>query len=261
MPITTDLGINKYLLYNGTVTLMFNPIGHRYTVNGEKKIGVTTALSVISKPALLQWAVNVAIDELKVNLKAGVAYDELQLANTLESARLAHKKKKEEAAGFGTLVHNWIEKYIKGQNPEPLVNKTLNDAVQTFLKWVEQNNVKFIASEKPVYSKKYDYCGTIDFICEIDGKKYIGDLKTSKGIYDEYSMQVAAYRYADEEESGTQYAGSIIVRIPKTEDDDVEIAYINNYQKNCKAFLYALGLKRTLDDFKNLARGGEKHAE
>ena len=236
MPIKNEL-VKKQLLYGGTVELMFNPIGHKYTVDGVRKLGVTTPLSVISKPALLQWAVNLAVDDIKNNILAGTAYDELQLSNVLEAARTAHRKRKEEAADFGTLVHNWIEKYIKGENPPPLVNKTLNDAVNVFLKWVKDNNVKFTASEKPLYSKKHDYCGTIDFTCEINGKRYLGDLKTSKGIYDEHFMQLAAYRYADEEETGKPYAGAFIVRIPKTEDDRVEIANANNYKTCFKGFV------------------------
>lgn len=248
--------IKKYSLYNGEITLMFNETGHRYTVNGTSKVGVTSILGIINKPALIQWAVNEGVAFLKDNLKAGVAYDELELNNLLETAKKAHRVRKTEAADFGTLAHSWIEKYIKGENPDPLVNKNLQSAINVFLKWVKDNNVKFISSEQPVYSKKYDYCGTFDFMCEIDGKRFIGDLKTSKGIYGEYHMQLAAYRYAVEEETGKEIDGCFIVRIPKTEDDKVEIAQINNYKQNAKAFLYAVGLYKTKTHLDNLLKNG-----
>lgn len=250
--------IKKHSLYNGTVELIFNTKGHRYTVNGESKVGVTSILSIINKPALIQWAVNEGVSYIKENLKAGTTYDEIELHNILENAKKAHRVRKTEAADFGTLAHSWIEKYIKGENPEPLVNKTLQNAINVFLKWVDEKNVKFIASEQPIYSKKYDYCGTYDFLCEIDGKRYIGDLKTSKGIYGEYHMQLAAYRYAVEEETQTPVDGCLIVRIPKTEDDHVEIAHMNNYNANAKAFLYAVGLYKTKTHLDNLLKKGDE---
>lgn len=256
MPISNDSFVKKFKLYNGEVEMIFNDKGHRYLVNGEEKIGVTTALGIMNKPALIPWAVNETVGYLKNELKAGQAYDEFELNNLLENAKKAHRVRKQNAADFGTVAHKWIEKYIKGENPEPPVNKTLKKAVEVFVKWVKDNNVKFIASEQPVYSKKYDYCGTVDFICEINGKRYIGDLKTSKGIYAEYHMQLAAYRYALEEEHQISYAGCLIVRIPKEEDDVVEIAHINNYQHNAKAFLYALNLTKTTNLLKSLTKGG-----
>lgn len=250
--------VKRFSLYGGTVELLFNDKGHRYIVNGIEKIGVTTALSIINKPALIQWAVNEAVTYLKSELKAGQGYDELELNNLLETAKKAHRVRKQNAADFGTIAHKWIERYIKGENPEPPVNNTLRKATEVFLKWVKDNNVEFISSEQPVYSKKYDYCGTVDFICKVNGNYYIGDLKTSKGIYQEYHMQLAAYRYALEEETGQSYAGSLIVRIPKEEDDKIEIAHINNYRDNARAFFYALGLYRTNNLLQSLTKGGQK---
>lgn len=257
--LNTNTQLNKtHKLYKGEVQLVFNDAGHRYQVDGKEKVGVTTALSVINKPALLQWAVNEAINYLKNEFKAGQGYDELELNNLLENAKKAHRVRKQTAADFGTLAHKWIEQYIKGENPEPPVNKNLRKATEVFIKWVKDNNVVFTHCEQPVYSRKYDYCGTVDFICEIDGKSFIGDLKTSKGIYSEYHMQLAAYRIALEEEHEKSYAGTLIVRIPKEEDDNVEIAYINNYRENARAFLYALGLYKTTTLLKNFAKGGAK---
>ena len=51
-----------------------------------------------------------------------------------------------------------------------------------------------IAWDVPVFSEKYGYAGTIDYVCTIDGKTYIVDFKTSKQVWPEYELQVSAYK-------------------------------------------------------------------
>lgn len=99
-------------LYNGSVEISFDDKYHTYKVDGERVEGVTTPLSVISKPALLFWAVNQAISYLETELKPGVSYDEIQIKNLLNTAKSAHRRKKEGAADMGTLLHEVIEKWI-----------------------------------------------------------------------------------------------------------------------------------------------------
>lgn len=246
---------NTISMYDGTVQMTYNDAGHKYVVNGTEVMGVTSALQVINKPALIQWGINLALSYVAENIKAGEKYDEIKLKEVITAAKTAHRKKKEEAADFGTMVHEWIESYIKGQNPKPLVNDLLQKACETFITWAKENKVVFTSSEKIIYSKKHNYAGTCDFTCTINGKKFVGDIKTSNGIYDEYSMQTAAYRLALEEETGETYDGMVIVRVPKVEDDKVEIAYINNYEKNARAFLCALYLKQHFNLLKAQKKG------
>lgn len=245
-------------LYNETVKIYYNDKGHKYLLNGKSLLGVTSVLSVINKPALVQWAANCVVDYLKVKIEAGAGLDELKLDTLFKEAKQHYKTISEDAKVFGTLVHNWIEAYIKGKNPAPLVNDNARKAVDTFLAWAKEKNVKFTSSEKIIYSKKFDYAGTCDFTCEIDGKRYVGDIKTSKGIYEEYLLQVAAYRYALQEEEGKDYDGMLIVRIPKSEDDTVEIANVNNYKQNATAFMNALSLYRHLQLLKATKKGDVK---
>jgi hypothetical protein len=255
--ITSDIQ-KKVKLYNGEIEMIYNDKGHKYIIDGQSVLGVTTILSVINKPALIQWAANTVIEYLQIKMKAGEKLDELQLKNLFTEAKKYNRTLKNQAADLGTLIHNWIEEYIKGKNPAPLVNETAKKSIDSFLAWVKEKNVKFTESEKIIYSKKYKYAGTCDFTCEIDGKKYVGDLKTSKGIYDEYLLQVSAYRYALQEEFGKEYDGMLIIRIPKVENDVVEVKFFNNYKQCAEAFLQALGLYRNLQFIKNFMKGGEK---
>ena len=65
--------INK--MYGGNVELVFNPLKHQYTVDDEVVVSVTTALGVLSKPALIYWSANMAAEYVKENIKPGVAME------------------------------------------------------------------------------------------------------------------------------------------------------------------------------------------
>ena len=160
-----------------------------------------------------------------------------------DEAKSAHWKKKVSAGDIGTFVHNWVEDYINGKNPKLPVNKDLRGAVQRFLDWQKEYNVRFLLAEQQVYSLRRKYTGTLDFICEIDGKMYIGDLKTSNAIYkNEMGQQLAAYKMAREEEFPEEkYEGCVLVRIGK-KDGEFEIWKLEDDSLYRKTFLYALKL-------------------
>lgn len=240
------------LLYNDTVKLEFDSFRHRYTDDQGKVTSVTTALSIINKPALVNWAANMAVEYIAEQIEPGKSYDELQLDAIWEGGKRAHYQKKISAAGLGTFVHKWIERYIKGEDPEMPVNEGLQLSVNQFLEWVKKHDVKFLCSEQPIYSKKFRYTGTLDFICFIDGKMYIGDLKTTSGIYSEMWIQTSAYRKARTEEFPKEkYAGQIIIRVGK--DGEFEPAVMRDdttYRRMFVGFLAALKLHTTMETLK-----------
>jgi hypothetical protein len=249
--------IIKTKLYKGEVELVFDSFRHSYHVNDrtfdrfqEKVTSVTTALGIINKPALVNWAANMAADSIAEALKPGISYDELELQTIIEAGRKAHYQRKTDAGLTGTFVHKWVEDYIKGNNPGMPVNKNLQEAINRFLEWVNRHKVEFLLSEQQVYSRKYNYTGTLDFICKIDGKMYIGDMKTSTGIYPEYFIQTAAYRQARLEEfPEEEYAGQLIVRVGK-EDGAFEFAKVtdtNWYKKMFVGFVAALKTYETTE--------------
>lgn len=238
-----------YPLYKDTVKLVFNPTTHVYTIDGKKVDGTTSILGVIAKPALLYWAVNVTISHFQNNLKPGEIYDEIQLKALFNDAKSAHRKKSTEAADIGTIVHNWIKDHVAGKKPKLPINKSSRNAIDTFLRWEKEHHVKFLESERILYSKKYGYAGTLDFIAEVDGKIKIGDYKTSTGIWDEYWFQLASYQQAFQEEfPEKKIAGGIIVRIGK--DGSLEVAERDDYEDNVKAFNAALVLYRRINKLK-----------
>ena len=104
-----------------------------------------------------------------------------------------------EAGRIGTLAHKMIEEYINGGSV-CLDDYTPNEISQAktayygFHKWFEDNDVKFYETELKLVSEQYQFGGTMDAVCEVNGRLILADWKTSSDIYSEYLIQAAAYR-------------------------------------------------------------------
>lgn len=209
--MATKTEIQESTLYKGKVKVQFYPKAHRYTINGKPAGGsVTGILSMYDKSAaLVSWATELYRDFLLENLKRGITEEHIY------EGCILHNKRKEEAADVGTAVHDWIDAYIKNENPEMPEMREAQIGVNAFLDWVSANKVKFLTSERVVYSKKHNFIGKMDIEAKVNGKLCLIDIKTSNGIYNTYNMQTAAYAKADEEESGRKYVGRWIIRLSK----------------------------------------------
>ncbi len=212
-------GVVEQKLYKGKVIVKFfgptpeKPSRHIYTANSDRKIGVTTYLGIKDKSrALVIWATELARDYL-LSLKE-ITPEEIETACKLHAVR------KQEAADLGNLAHDWIEQYIKGNKPEMPEDSRVVIAVNGVLDWVKEHKVKFISSERVVYSKKHDYIGTLDAEAIVDGERAVVDFKTSGGLYNPVRMQTAAYQMADEEAGTKAYKGRWAIRVAKETEDD-----------------------------------------
>lgn len=244
--------MEKHILYNGEVTIHFDTARHLYTVDDsvlgfvkKRVLGITSVLGTIAKPALMYWAVNQAIELLERKLVCGQIIDEVQKKELLEEARRLHTVRKTKAANIGTMIHEWVETYVKAkitakQTPNLPMNEQMQNACNAFLMWEKETNAKFFHSERKVYSRKHQYAGTLDLEGEVDGKPVIIDIKTSSGIYPEMAYQTSAYLKAREEEEKKEYAERWIVRIGK--DGVLETKLFKEHDKDFQAFLGALSI-------------------
>lgn len=221
----------------------FDVKNHVHKLDGKNLTGITTILSVINKPYLIQWSANMACEYVKENLRDLKDMDEV-----LENAKVAHTKKKEKAGGIGTKVHKAVENYINSgelKAEDKLVQKCLNN----FISWAKEDKVEFVESEKNLYSRKYWLGGIVDFVCEIDGDIWIGDVKTSSGIYPENFLQMAGYQLMLEELGlYDNIKGHIVVNLRK--DGNMEVKKNCEVDSHREAFLSALILYRSLNDIK-----------
>lgn len=247
-------------LYKGKIELCFDETRHRFTIDGKPILSVTAATSIIDKSRpLIYWATGLAKDFLMENLENLVNDNKGdKIASLIEEAVKQHSIRKEKAADVGTQVHDWVEQFIKAKTkkdwPEVPKDPQVHNGVSAFLKWVDEHEVKFLSSEKFIYSKKYNYAGIMDAEAIIGRRECPIDFKTSKAIYPEFRFQVAAYQGAVEEERGKPYSGNKwLVRFGK-DDGEFEACEYAEHDKDYKAFLSALALRRRLKELNTWKR-------
>jgi len=112
------------------------------------------------------------------------------------------------AAAIGTVAHAMVELRINGNDPESCVDlMTLDDAGQKrarnafkmYETWASMSNLKILHQEIPLVSEVYRFGGTPDAIGLVNGELCLVDWKTSNGVYQDYLLQLAAYRLLWEE--------------------------------------------------------------
>ena len=242
--------------YDGKVHLDFDPVKHKYYINGEKANGVTTALGIIAKPFLIYWAARMASDYVKANIVPGKSLDELEIQDLVEGARTAHSKRRDGAADKGTYVHNWIEAFVReGEQPAMPVAPQLREVIESFLKWWETMGIEPVTPEIKLCSPTLQLAGTADLLCRVDGKLTIMDWKTGKGIYPEMFLQLAAYALMYEEEFGEKIEQLYIVNA--SIDNMFQTQVSDQLDLLKKTYLNALALYKTNMQVENLFKKGE----
>lgn len=253
---------------------VFDEKKHVYKLNGIRMYGITSVLGVIAKPMLIGWAAGQVVDYIRNNCpKTKVKNMDVYLANNkmLDEAKIAHRKKKESAGDIGKIVHKLAEDFAndnlgvelesgieikplpagveKVQGGEPTAEEVMVVTMFThFMNWALKNKVKFISSERKLYSKTHWIAGTVDAVVEIAGKRYVMDIKTYSGIYDRTPfLQMAGYALMLEE-LGEKVDGTIVVRLGK--DGTFDVHKNINLEEEKVGFLAALTLFKTLEGYK-----------
>ena len=167
------------------------------TLRDAKKLGlypsVTTLLGLFAKPGLDRWKQD---QLLRIAFDNPAKLDE-SFENYANRCLVEHEKPVEEAADFGTKVHDAIEHYFTGQHiPDELL-----EYIQPALDWKQANGLNFIEFEKMLVNTDNGFAGTVDIVgLGGEGQKFIVDWKTrktKKGVkvtsYDFQVHQIAAY--------------------------------------------------------------------
>lgn len=198
-------------LYGGKVVHRFHPVGHQHWVSKDsgkvfkRKGGVTGIISIKDKSVPLGiWQQGMTLDFLLDAIAQGHPFNE----DKAIEAVIQHELYFEKTVDIGHEIHGWCEFYIRHQlkqkgfesMPEIPNFPEAVQGVNAFLAWIDEHKVKFISTERAVYSVKYDYVGILDFEAVIDGSHCLGDFKSSNGLYNTVRMQTAAYAMADMEE-------------------------------------------------------------
>ena len=86
-----------------------------------------------------------------------------------------------------------------------------------FYKWFQDNNVKFYETELKLVSEQYQFGGTFDAVCKVNGKLVLCDWKSSNDVYSEFIIQLGAYRQLIRENLNHDIRGAILLKLNKEE--------------------------------------------
>jgi len=133
-----------------------------------------------------------------------------------------------KAADEGTQVHDAIERYLMGEKIEWIdgngYSKYSLEVWKMILKFHEfwsTYKPTLIESEIHLFSDIYNYAGTCDLVVELDGKRWLLDIKTSNSLHTSHNLQLAAYAQAWNElyEEKIDHIGIIWLKSSKRGED------------------------------------------
>jgi hypothetical protein len=110
-----------------------------------------------------------------------------------------YRKSQADAADAGTIAHAMVEARIRGQEfvmpPEatPEQQQLATSSFGAFEEWIEGSRIELVETEMHLVSAKHRFGGTPDAVGRMKGALALLDWKTSKAVYAEYLIQLAAY--------------------------------------------------------------------
>jgi hypothetical protein len=175
---------------------------HRYWFNGEgPRPSVTTVLEILSKPALVTWKAQESVRAFirNLNVFSTVVWEKGEAAAVALALKTADEQR-DKAAKLGSSIHLLAdmvsrpsEKAVEGFQVSD-EEKPYLEAWRRFTAFLEAQDASIVSSEHAVWGE--GYAGTYDLIIREMDELWMVDIKTSKGIYPEYALQLAAYGHA-----------------------------------------------------------------
>ena len=206
--------------------LTFDPVEHRYTLDGRPVPGVTTVINdTVRRPELERFREWVGTEEAD--------------------------RRRDEAAAHGTLLHAAAATIASDLEDIPFgVDPAFAESYSQFAAWFEAQVDEVIATEMPVYDATWQYAGTADAIVRLKGRKTydLADWKTTAKVYGSVLMQTAAYRHAALQMLDVKIGGRIVVLVPRPregqERQKLSVHRLEHHTPDFNAFCHCLALWR-----------------
>jgi hypothetical protein len=207
---------------------------YKHPATGELVPSVTNIIGILDKPALSRWSAKL-VAETAYRMRH--ALPNMEEAEAVDMLKGAPWSKATRAADRGTDIHAYLESRVNGWEPEPLSGEALRYK-QAADDWFDYYTPELVASELTVFHPRY--AGTGDLWCRIDGRMTILDFKTSKAVYPEAALQLAALwgAYSTADGSAPPHTGQetdlLVVRIG---EDGYEVKQVADPVMAFDAFL------------------------
>jgi hypothetical protein len=166
---------------------------YEHPVTGQQVPGVTTVIDVLSKPALPRWAAKETANFAVANRKSWQDLDEQAAIDLLKGAPW---RMSGGAMSKGTEIHAIAEKLLVN-DPVDFVPPDIQNAVRGVAQIIEWLKPEPIHIESSLWNMSKGYAGTCDLIATIDGETWLLDWKSSKDVYPDNGLQIAAYSRAE----------------------------------------------------------------
>ena len=152
----------------------------------------------------------------------------------------------EQSAKEGTAIHEAVEGFLLGKNPE--VAPEIAPAYNAFLAFYDKNHIHATPElvERRIVNYDHRYAGTVDAVALIGGRMGVLDIKTSASVYRDYCLQTSAYMDALKNEFKSLQTRWILridqiqkciqcgaTRRTKGGREKVKIDWRNSLQKTC----------------------------
>lgn len=164
-----------------------------YTFNDKDYLSVTSMRKSLGIPYTLhRWVMKQTLEAVQKDPSLIVRRDGETLANVRTRVMKAGESERDKAAERGTEVHDIIasDTLLRDVPPE------LRPYVEQYARAVIDLGIRPLLVERTVYNDRYGYAGSFDLLAQVKShgdRIYIIDLKTGKGTYPEYALQVYAY--------------------------------------------------------------------
>lgn len=175
----------------------------------------------------MKWPATEAVKFMREHLHAQM--DEDALEQLLSQAETAFERKRDEAAEFGSLVHEAIHQYLILK--KPILSDEIKPHFEAFKEWSRKYRLSYSPgyTELQVHSfRRGGYIGRTDLPCEIKAPGWrkhrycIVDLKVSPRIYKSAKYQIAMYRNAFQEMYGINVPHGAVLRFRKDKPGKIQ---------------------------------------
>jgi hypothetical protein len=169
---------------------------HRYKIDGDWVVGVTTALNGIPKN-LTRWAAREVADYAIRNLRTVSQVSESAgYGPAMDMLTAIPNQRRDDAAIRGTDVHVLAERYIQGDEID--VPADLLPYVQGYAEYITDYEPESVFDELVVGHREHGFAGRLDSVqrSKLYGTALI-DYKTGNRIYGNHALQSVAYCNAE----------------------------------------------------------------
>jgi hypothetical protein len=204
---------------------------YQHPNTGELVPSVTNVIGVLNKPALPRWAAKVVAEQAVAMRDSLPKLDEAEAIDLLKSSPWRSSSR---AADRGTTIHAYLEARMQGLDPKEISGEAARyrKAADAFLEeWTPQP----LHLEMTVFGP--DYAGTGDLWAVLNnGATAILDYKTSKAVYAEAALQLAALAGATVTADGTQAPEVDEAWVIRIGEDGYEAKRVADLHYNYEAF-------------------------